>query len=118
MSSPVVYWELMCRDLKKQQMFFSQVFDWDIGQQSGPSWVSVSTGMCEGTITQVSPPASELTLVIQVDDVAATVDKAIRLGARVVYPPGQSADGGVISLIRDPEGNLLWVSRPGAGASA
>ncbi len=118
MPSPVVFWELMCRDLKKQQAFFSQVFDWEIGSQSGPTWVSVSTGMCDGTITQVSPPASDLTLHIQVDDVAATVDKAIRLGARVVYPPGQSADGGTIALIRDPEGNLLYVWKPGAGTSA
>ncbi len=55
-------------------------------------------------------------LTVQVEDVAATVDKAIRLGARVVNPPAPYPDGSMASLIRDPEGNLLWVSKPPAGS--
>lgn len=111
MLSPVVAWDLMVRDLRKQQSFYSQVFDWEITGQPGQNWVMVQTGMAEGTITQGTPPSSDLVLAIQVDDVAAMVDKAIRLGARVVYPPGATPDGGMIAMIRDPEGNLVWLSK-------
>lgn len=112
MACPVVGWELLVKDLRKQHGFFSQLFDWEMKAQPGQNWVGVSTGVGEGTITQAAPPSSDLALTIQVDDVAATVDKAIRLGARVVYPPGSSPEGGMIALIRDPEGNLLWLSKP------
>lgn len=112
MPSPVVFWELLVKDLRKQYSFFSGLFDWDYKANPGQHWVCVSTGDAEGTITQATPPASDLTLHVQVDDVAATVDKAIRLGARVVYPPEATAEGGMMALIRDPEGNLLWLLKP------
>lgn len=111
MPSSVVAWDLMVRDLKRQHTFYSQVFDWEIAFQPGQNFAMVQTGMAEGTITQATPPSSDLVLSVQVDDVPAMVDKAIRLGARVVYPPGATPDGGMIAMIRDPEGNLVWLSK-------
>ena len=116
MPCPVICWELLARDLRKQQDFFGRLFDWEISGKPGQNWASVASGMADGTITQATPPASDIVLTVQVEDVAATVDKAIRLGARVVNPPAPYPDGSMASLIRDPEGNLLWVSKPPAGS--
>ena len=113
MPCPVVAWELMVKDLPKQQGFYGQVFDWEITTpQPGQRWAAINTGGAEGTIAQYSPPQGDLALVVQVEDVAATVDKALRLGGRVVHPPDTLPDGGLVALLRDPEGNLFWVIRP------
>jgi predicted enzyme related to lactoylglutathione lyase len=113
MPCPVIYWEVTVRDLRRQQSFYSQIFDWEISGRPGQAWFAVNTGMSVGTVVQGNPPANEVTLVVQVDDVPATVDKAIRLGARVVNPPASPPEGGMLALIRDPEGNLVWLSKPG-----
>lgn len=112
MPCPVVAWDLMVRDLRVQQNFYSQVFDWELTAPPGQRWVLVQTGMAEGTLSQATPPTSDLVLTVKVEDVAATVDKAIRLGARVVYPPGTMPDGSIVAMIRDPEGNLVSLSKP------
>ncbi len=112
MPCPVVAWELMVKDLAKQYEFCRQVFDWEFATQPGQDWVAVNTGGGEGTITKYSPPQSDMTLVVQVEDVVAVVDKVLRLGGRVVHPPGTLPDGSVVALLRDPEGNLFWVAKP------
>ena len=52
MPCPVICWELLARDLRKQQDFFGRLFDWEISGKPGQNWASVATGMADGTITQ------------------------------------------------------------------
>jgi uncharacterized protein len=112
MPCPVVFWDVAVKDLRRQQNFYSQIFDWEITGKPGQPWNGINTGTSVGVMTQSNPPSTEVSLTVQVDDVIATVDKAIRLGARVIHPPQVSPHGqGMVALIRDPEGNPIWLSK-------
>jgi PhnB protein len=46
---------------------------------------------------------------VYVDDAAATVERAVEAGARVVTSPTQLAFGERVARVRDPQGHLWWL---------
>ena len=54
-------------------------------------------------------PATPAHLRVYVDDVAASVERALEAGARVVTRPTLLAFGERAARIRDPQGHLWWV---------
>ena len=82
---PVVHWEIEARDADRQKAFYSELFNWNIG---------------DGFIMQIEPglggpepgPAGHLrqsersgvTLYVQVRDLRASIDKAVEKAHDVV----------------------------------
>ena len=103
---PVVHWEIEARDPEGQRAFYSELFNWHIG---------------DGFIMDIAPglggpepgPAGHLrqsdrsgvTLYVQVRDLGASLAKAGELGGAVVMEPFQIPGGATIAGITDPEGN-------------
>ncbi|WP_037067165.1 VOC family protein [Pseudonocardia acaciae] len=54
-------------------------------------------------------PPTPSHLRIYVDDIAATVERAVAAGARVVTRPTGLAFGEIVSRVRDPQGHLWWL---------
>lgn len=54
-------------------------------------------------------PSTPAHLRVYVDDVAATVGRAVEAGARVVTRPTPLAFGERVARVRDPQGHLWWL---------
>lgn len=103
---PLVHWEIAARDPDVLRAFYSELFNWEIGD--GPIMrISPGIGGPEpgpaGHISQGD--RSGVTLYIQVRDLRASLTKASDLGGEVVTEPFDVAGGPTIAGIRDPEGN-------------
>lgn len=57
-------------------------------------------------------PPTPAHLRVYVDDIAATIERAVGAGARVVTRPTLLAFGERVARIRDPQGHLWWVHEP------
>lgn len=57
-----------------------------------------------------SSPAG-ITLWSTVDDVQATFDGLVAMGAKVIYPPTQKPWGAVLAAVHDLDGNVLGLAQ-------
>lgn len=107
-SRPVVHWEIQAKDAEKMTAFYSQMFNWTIGE--GPIRnISAGIGAPEpitGHIRQSD--RSGPVLYVQVLSLAATLAKCRELGGTVVreaFDPGGRPP--TLAWIDDPEGNRV-----------
>ncbi len=105
---PVVHWEIQARDAEKQRAFYSQLFNWEIGE--GPVMrIPPGVGQPEagpaGHIRQGDHPG--VSLYIQVRDLRASLAKAEQLGGTIISQPFDVPQGPTIAGIADPEGNRI-----------
>jgi predicted enzyme related to lactoylglutathione lyase len=105
---PVVHWEIQARDAEKQRAFYSQLFNWEIGE--GPVMrIPPGVGGPEpgpaGHIRQGDHPG--VSLYVQVRDLRASLAKAEQLGGAIVSQPFDVPQGPTIAGITDPEGNRI-----------
>jgi hypothetical protein len=105
---PVVAWALQSRDPETMRAFYSQMFNWQIGD--GPNMlVPAGIGGPEpgpiGLITKND--ASRVVLYVQVLDLSASIDRAKTLGGSMITAPFDVPGGPTIAAIADPEGNVL-----------
>jgi predicted enzyme related to lactoylglutathione lyase len=63
-----------------------------------------------------APPEAHgfVQLHVEVDDVAASIEKAAALGATTLIPPQALPDGGKMAVIKDPDGIPLALFQPKA----
>ncbi len=105
---PVVHWEIQARDAEQQRAFYSQLFNWEIGE--GPVMrIPPGVGGPEpgpaGHIRQGDHPG--VSLYVQVRDLRASLAKAEQLGGTIVSQPVDLPTGPTIAGITDPEGNRV-----------
>lgn len=112
-STPVVHFEIGCRDTAKTQQFFSQLFGWQI-QSAGPAAL-INTGTKEGIQGHITSlghePHNYVTFYVQVDDLAAYLEKAKQLGGKTLVPPVKIPTG-MFAWISDPDGNIIGLLQP------
>lgn len=112
MPNPVVHFEIGGRESKKTQQFFTDLFDWKT-EEAGPA-AMISTGSDEGIQGHITAlghePFNYVTVYVQVDDLQAYLDKAERLGGKVVIPPTDIPGMGSFAWFDDIDGNTigLW----------
>jgi uncharacterized protein len=105
---PVVHWEIVARDAERQAAFYRELFHWEIG--TGPIMrIPAGLGGPEpgpnGHIRSGPQPA--VALYVQVRDLRASLDQAVRLGGAITAEPFDVPDGPTLGAITDPEGNPL-----------
>ncbi len=113
MSNKVNYFEIASPDPAAAKEFYSGLFDWTVGPPSDARYSMVdgdSGGLWD---TSAMGAGNWAIFYVQVDDVAASVDKAVGLGASVALP---LVDNGAIEFAHliDPAGNRFGVWRPRA----
>ena len=107
---PVVHWEIEARDPEGQKAFYSELFNWHIGDgfimQIQPGLGSPEPGPA-GHLRQSD--RSGVNLFVQVRDLRESLAKAGELGATIVAEPFDTPGGPTLAAILDPEGNPLML---------
>jgi len=112
MGNPVGHFEIGWRESKKTQEFYSKLFDWKITEAGPAAMISTGSGI-GGHITALGHEPTHYTIFyVEVDDVQAYLDKAKRLGGKVLVPPVDIPTG-TFAWMGDPEGNTigLWKTK-------
>jgi predicted enzyme related to lactoylglutathione lyase len=112
MASPVVHFEIRAQDPDAARQFFGPLFDWSFPEGAIPGYTYVVTGG-EGAIpggigpTQGGSPL--VTFFVGVEDVAATLARAEKLGGKVVQP-ATSVPGVTFGVLASPAGQMVGVA--------
>lgn len=112
MSNHVCHWDLTVSDMEKAKAFYGQVFDWKFDETSMPGYTMIDTGKEPGGGMMVRPPQAphcSLSTYFLVDDVEATLAKAVAAGAKVIVPRTPIPGVGAFGMFLDPDGIPLGV---------
>jgi predicted enzyme related to lactoylglutathione lyase len=114
-SAKIVHFEIMGKDAVKLHKFYADLFGWKIGEPMAEmgfyGMVDAESSGVAGGIGQEPDGGARVTLYTQVDDLQATLDKAVALGGKVAMPP--TAIPGVVTfaMFQDPEGNVFGLTK-------
>jgi predicted enzyme related to lactoylglutathione lyase len=115
MANPLFHWELMVSDMPKAIDFYSKVFDWEFDQKSFPNYPLIKTGSTPGGAVMAKPsqsPACALNTYFHVDDIEATLTRAMVLGATVIAPRTPIPGVGFWAMFADPDGIVIGLIQP------
>ena len=126
MAAKVVHFEIPFDDGERALAFYRGIFDWDIQSMPDLGYNMVSTGPT-GDVGPTEPgyigggmlarqdPVTAPVLVIQVDDIDATLAAIEAGGGSTLRAKEPVADMGFAAYFNDSEGNLagLWESASG-----
>ena len=113
-------------DADAAMSFYTQLFGWE-AEDTMPKGIEGSHYMCRlrgrdvGAIAsrpEGAPPVTAWTTYVWVDDVDATVAKALEAGGLVLKESFDALDGGRIAVIADPAGAALGIWSPGTHKGA
>lgn len=113
MGRPVVHFEIGCRDKSKSGEFYSKMFDWNIHAADPAGTIDTqSGGGIGGHITSLGhEPFNYTMFYVDVDDVQASLDKAVELGGKKVVGPIKIPTG-QFAWFTDPDGNMIGLIKP------
>ena len=118
MGHPVVHFEIGCRDKARTAAFFSQLFGWTM-QPMGPATLvdTGGPGGISGHLTSLGhEPHHYLTVYVQVEELASSIERATALGGSLLVPPVEIPTGH-FAWIADPDGNTIGLFKPKAEAA-
>jgi predicted enzyme related to lactoylglutathione lyase len=111
-------WQLIAKDPEKEAAFYGQMFGWEVSTNNALNYRTVDTNSergINGGIWPATPGAPGMTcLYVEVEDVAAAVQKATRLGGKTLMAPQVLPDGDEMALLLDPEGIPVGLFKPAA----
>lgn len=114
MANPVVHFEIGCRDLKKSQAFYEQVFGWSTSPY-GPAIAldTLSSEGIKGFLNSLGHEPHNYTIVyVQVDDIDAVLKDIEHHGGKMMVPKIEVPGQGWFSWITDPEGTIVGLWTP------
>lgn len=120
MGNPFVHVELHTKDQATAKKFYSQLFDWklqdlDVAGFGTYTLVDAGTGTGGGMMTNPAPQVPPHWMpYVQVAEVSAAVEKAVKLGGKVVQPRTEIPGFGCFALIQDPTGATVGVYQANA----
>jgi predicted enzyme related to lactoylglutathione lyase len=114
MGCPVVHFEIGCRDKDKTKAFFGKMFGWAFND-AGPATMIDTQADGAGIQGHISSlghePHNFTNFYVQVEDVAASLEKASSLGGKTLVPP-VTIPSGTFAWFSDPEGNMIGLWKP------
>lgn len=118
MANKVVHFEVIGKDGKKLQDFYSGLFGWKIDANNPMSYGMVDAsqaGIGGGISSGMDGGDGHLTFYVEVADLAATLKQAESMGGKTTMPPMAVPGGPEIAMFTDPEGHLVGLSKAGSG---
>ncbi len=114
----VVHFEIPYDDAGRAQAFYSEAFGWQLNDLPEMGYVLATTGPSEqgppsepgfinGGMLARGLPVGGPVLVIDVDDIEASLGQVERLGGTTVTAKQPVGEMGFSAYFKDPEGNLL-----------
>jgi predicted enzyme related to lactoylglutathione lyase len=116
MGQPVTQFQILAKDPDRAAHFYATLFNWTVSADNPLGYRQLNTGSERGIQGGIwpSPPdrRSFVQLFVEVDDVAATLDRAREMGGGMVIPPSKLPGGDEMAVMLDPEGIPvgLWKS--------
>ena len=116
----VNWFQIDADDPAGAQRFYGQLFNWTFAgdPDSGDAYRLAKPAGGEQAIGGIADTRGEspnhAMFMVVVDDVAAAVEHAERLGGKVEAPPVTTPDGLTFAKLRDPAGNTFGVYAPPA----
>jgi predicted enzyme related to lactoylglutathione lyase len=115
MTNPASFFEVVGRDRRALEAFYTELFGWQTTDVPGPIEYAMVAPGAEGGIPGgigATPDGSEghVTFYAAVDDVSAALQKAESLGGKTALP-AMDIPKGQIGLLADPEGHIVGVWR-------
>jgi uncharacterized protein len=125
MGQPVVHFEVVGKDVKKLQGYYSELFGWEFGSvEGGPTQYGVvqrdanvradGAGIGGGVGAGPEGYDGHVTFYVEVPDVEASLAKAEELGGSRMMGPEKVVEGLEIGLFTDPEGHVIGVVKTGS----
>lgn len=116
MGHPVIHAEIRSADPDATRAFFHDLFGWTVASEGGfPGYTFINTGAEGGAYVAISPRQTaddEVLFFVGVEDVAATLDKAVELGGTIVQP-AQHVPGTSFGVFADAQGHKIGVAASG-----
>jgi predicted enzyme related to lactoylglutathione lyase len=118
MANKVMWYEIVGKDGKKLQTFFSELFGWKYKQAPNMTY-----GMTDPEVTGVGggvgefPGASWATFYVGVDDVSQALERAVKLGGKVLTPVTKLPEV-TFAVFADPEGHPVGLVEHRQGKAA
>ena len=116
MAHPVIHAEIRSADPDATRGFFADLFGWKVGSEGAfPGYTFMDTGTEGSPYVAISPRQSdedEVLFFVAVEDVAATLDKAQRLGGTIIQP-AQQVPGTSFGVFADAQGHRIGVAANG-----
>ena len=104
---PVVHFEILGKDQKLLEEFYTSVFNWQIDPiAEGYSIAKPGSGI-SGGIGAMGEDRVHVTFYVAVADVAAALALIESKGGQTAYGPLPTPDGGIFAGFLDPEGHLI-----------
>lgn len=110
MGAPVVHFEVIGKDGKKLQDFYSKLFDWKIDANNPMQYgmVQAEQGGIGGGVSAAEPgKPGYVTFYVQVKDTDAHLKEVEKLGGKVVMPTTVIPGMVTFALFSDPEGHMI-----------
>ncbi|HLY13707.1 MAG TPA: VOC family protein [Candidatus Limnocylindrales bacterium] len=110
----VIHFEIVGKDQKALQSYYANLFGWKL-DTSNPGGYGMTDPAATGVIVGVGATpdgsAGHVTGYVTVDDIDATLAKAVDLGGSVIMPKFSPGPGATIALVADPEGHILGLTQ-------
>jgi len=114
MSHAIVHAEIRSSCPDATRAYFGELFGWSYPTEGAfPGYTFVETGVPGALYTAISPLQGDSDLVtffVGVEDMAATIADATRLGGSVVQEP-VTVPGVSFALIADPQGHVVGLAQ-------
>lgn len=115
MANPIVHFEIIGKDGKKTQKFYADLFGWKVDANNPMNYGMVEAGAKHGIGGGIggSQPGEHprVTVYAEVDDPQKYLDRAVKMGSKVVLPVTTIMDGVTIAIFIDPDGNSFGLSK-------
>jgi predicted enzyme related to lactoylglutathione lyase len=113
MGNPVVHFEIQGQDPAVLHEFYKQVFGWSIDSNNPMAYGMVNTNSDQGIPGGIATGNGMrgVTVYLETDDVKGTLDRAVAAGAEKVMGPDTLPGIVELATFRDPEGNLIGLTR-------
>lgn len=126
--SRVIHFEIHATQPQALVEFYTALFGWKISRWGEMEYWVIDTGPADqpgihgGLVPRRGPAAAEgqpvnsFVCTVSIDDLGATLGKAMELGAAIAVPKMEIPTVGWLAYIKDPDGNILGLMQPTAKA--
>jgi predicted enzyme related to lactoylglutathione lyase len=113
MAAPVIHFEVVGKDGKALQDYYSKLFGWNLHTDNPGGYGMTDpaeTGPVVGIGSTPDGSTGHVTGYVRVADINETVAKATALGGSVVMPKFSPDGSAQLALVADPEGHVIGLT--------
>lgn len=113
MADRVIHFEILGRDQKALQRYYAELFGWQLSTDNPGGYGMTSseqTGVVVGIGASRDGSTGHVTGYVRVNDIDATLARAVDLGGRVIAPKFSPGPDATLAMVADPEGHVIGLT--------